>query len=160
MTELAATPVGLALPPLMQVGFAVRDAAASAAFFERVLGLGPFEFQEATLDGDYRYRGAPSSCRMKLATVQSGEVQIELIEMLEGQHPCGAHLEEHGEGINHLAFEVDDLDAMTARLDSRGMTRIAEGSVALESGLALRYVWFEGQEPSAPQLEFVEFTSA
>lgn len=150
----------LQLPPLMQVGFAVRNVEASASFFEKMLGLGPFEYQEATLDGDYRYRGRPSSCRMKIATVQSGGVQIELIEMLEGDHPCGAHLEAHGEGINHLAFEVGDLDAMVARLDARGMTRIAEGSVKLESGMALRYAWFEGEEPSAPQLEFVEFRSS
>ena len=154
MAELA----GIALPPVMQVGFAVRDAETAAAFYERAFGLGPFEFQEATLDGNYECNGKPSHCRMKVATSMSGQVQIELIEMLEGDHPSGDFIERQGEGISHLAFEVTDLAVMLAKLEERGVQIRARGSVTLESGQSLHYAWVFQEGPGAPMFEFVEYT--
>jgi 4-hydroxyphenylpyruvate dioxygenase-like putative hemolysin len=149
---------GIALPPVMQVGFAVRDAESAAAFYENAFGLGPFELQEACLDGDYECNGKASSCRMKIATAMSGQVQIELIEMLEGDHPSGDFIEQRGEGISHLAFEVDDLGRMLVQLEQHGVQIRARGSVALESGQALRYAWVFQEGPGAPMIEFVEYT--
>lgn len=151
------TVADLGLPPLMQVGFGVRDARAAADFYTGTFGLGPFDFQEARLDGDYVYEGAPSACRLFIATCQSAEVQVELIEVLEGNHPCGAFVERFGEGINHLAFEIEDLDALSAHLHAQHRSPIAQGSVTLESDQSLRYAWFDGSAPGLPLFEFVEF---
>ena len=145
------------LPPLMQVGYGVRDARATAAFYTDTFGLGPFDFQEAQLDGDYVYEGAPSSCRLFIATCQSADVQLEFIEVLEGRHPCGTFVERFGEGINHLAFEVEDLDAVQAHLQACKRSLVARGSVTLESQQSLRYAWFDGSAPGLPLFEFVEF---
>jgi len=141
----------------MQVGFGVRDARATAEFYADTFGLGPFDFQEARLDGDYVYEGAPSSCRLFLATCQSAEVQLEFIEVLDGRHPCGTFVERFGEGINHLAFEVANLDAVSTHLQARGRSLVAQGSVTLESEQSLRYAWFDGNAPGLPLFEFVEF---
>ncbi|MGE4653321.1 MAG: VOC family protein [Myxococcota bacterium] len=148
---------GLELPAAMQVGFGVRDAEAAAAFYESTLGLGPFDFQEAVLDGDYQYKGEPDFCRLRIATCQSGEVQIELIEVLEGRHPSGSYLERYGEGINHLAFEVDDLEGLLARLLDRGVEVLIRGSVTLESEQSLLYTYVAAGAPGLPMFEFVQY---
>ena len=148
----------LDLPPLMQVGFGVRDARATADFYSETFGLGPFEFQEARLDGDYEYEGAASSCILYIATCQSADVQLEFIEVLEGKHPCGTFVERFGEGINHLAFEVEDLDSVRAHLQARDRSLVAQGSVTLESQQSLRYAWFDGSAPALPLFEFFEYS--
>jgi catechol 2,3-dioxygenase-like lactoylglutathione lyase family enzyme len=135
----------------------VRDAEAAAAFYTATLGIGPFDFQEAVLDGDYQYKGKPDFCRLRIATCQSGEVQIELIEVLEGRHPSGSYLERYGEGINHLAFEVDDLEGLLTRLLARDVEVLIRGSVTLESEQSLLYTYVAAGAPGLPMFEFVQY---
>ena len=57
-------------------------------------------------------------------------------------------------GINHLGFEVDDFDALRARLESAGFRH----NLLIASHAARRRIYFH--DPEGNDWEFVEYTSA
>jgi 4-hydroxyphenylpyruvate dioxygenase-like putative hemolysin len=108
------------LPPVEQIGIVVRDADLAAEFFTSTFGWGPFKISEVEMKG-FTYDGRTGDCRLKMAFARSGNVEIELIEVLEGETPHSDFLRRHGEGMQHLRFRVDDCDAMTAALAREGV---------------------------------------
>jgi methylmalonyl-CoA/ethylmalonyl-CoA epimerase len=48
---------------------------------------------------------------VRLTYLDTGEVTLQLVEPLAGNDPLREHLAEHGEGLHHVCFEVDDLEA-------------------------------------------------
>ncbi|HEY8414464.1 MAG TPA: VOC family protein [Thermaerobacter sp.] len=93
---------------LDHVAIIVRDLDEALASYERLLGL------RADRIEDY----GPGALR--IAFIPVGETQIELIQPLREDHPNSHWLREHGEGIQHLAFRVDDLEEAIAFVRQRG----------------------------------------
>lgn len=93
---------------LDHVAIIVRDLDEALANYERLLGL------RAARIEDY----GPGVLRIAFLPV--GETQIELIQPLRDDDPNGQWLRKHGEGIQHLAFRVDDLEESIACVRQRG----------------------------------------
>ena len=55
------------------------------------------------------------------AFLEQGETHIELLEPLRADSVIGRYLENHGEGIHHMAFTVDDVDVKAAELQALGI---------------------------------------
>ncbi len=55
---------------------------------------------------------------MRLAFLETPSIQIEFIEPLEGDNIYSDWLAEHGEGLHHILFEVDDPEAVAAGLQA------------------------------------------
>jgi methylmalonyl-CoA/ethylmalonyl-CoA epimerase len=108
------------LPPVEQIGIVVRDVDRAVDFFTSVFGWGPFKVREGEQKG-FTYDGRMGDCRLKMAFARSGGVEIELIQVLEGETPHSDFLRRHGEGLQHLRFRVDDIDGMTAALAREGV---------------------------------------
>ena len=53
--------------------------------------------------------------------IEQGETHIELLEPLRPDTVIGRFLDQHGEGIHHLAFTVSDLDAKAEELQQLGI---------------------------------------
>jgi catechol 2,3-dioxygenase-like lactoylglutathione lyase family enzyme len=129
----------LNLPKLDQVGFVVRDMQAALALYEPMFG--PF----STMDPgpmSYNYRGAEEECDMKLAFGKSGDVEIELIQWLRGGCPHKEFIDAGREGMHHLRFRIDDLDAKVAEAEAIGWRNI--WSKRYGEGLAVAYLEREG----------------
>jgi len=107
----------LGLGPIDQVAYVVADMEASLPGYEALFG--PFRVAEAAL-ADCTIRGRRADCRLKLAVNASGPVEIELIQVLEGETTHSEHLRARGEGPHHVRFRVRDLDAQLARLSAEG----------------------------------------
>jgi methylmalonyl-CoA/ethylmalonyl-CoA epimerase len=110
----------LRLPPVEQVGIVVKDVDATTEFFSSVFGWGPWGVVELDMKGCL-YRGESCDARLKIAFAQSGSIEIELIQVLEGETIHTEFLRERGEGLHHLRFKVDDLDARLADLAKEGI---------------------------------------
>jgi len=108
------------LPPVEQIGIVVRDADQAAEFFTATFGWGPFKISEVEMKG-FTYGDRTGNCRLKMAFARSGDIEIELIEVMEGETPHSDFLRRSGEGLHHLRFRVDDFDAMTAALAREGV---------------------------------------
>jgi methylmalonyl-CoA/ethylmalonyl-CoA epimerase len=108
------------LPPVEQIGIVVRDVDQAAEFFTSTFGWGPFQISEVEMKG-FSYGDRTGDCRLKMAFARSGVVELELIQVLEGQTPHSDFLRRHGEGMQHLRFRVDDCDGVTAALAKEGV---------------------------------------
>lgn len=105
------------LGPIDQVSYVVADLARALPHYTALFG--PFRTSEAQLR-DCTIRGRRADCRLALALNTSGPVEIELIQVLEGETPHSEHLRAHGEGLHHVRFRVRDLDAKLAALEAGG----------------------------------------
>lgn len=92
---------------IIHVGIAVKDAKSSAALYERLLGLKTE--QECELPA------------LKLAFMPVGESSLELVEPLKPDLPAARFIAEKGEGLHHIAFEVEDIEAEVTRLKGLGV---------------------------------------
>jgi len=108
------------LPPVEQIGIVVRDVDQAVEYFTSTFGWGPFKIREGEQKG-FTYEGQTGDCRLKMAFARSGGVEIELIQVLEGETPHSDFLRRHGEGLQHLRFRVDDCDGMLKALAREGV---------------------------------------
>lgn len=94
------------------LGIAVKSIAEGRAFWNGVLGL-PFA-------------GAETVAEQKVTTAffPVGESEVELLESTAPDGPVARFIEKKGEGIQHIAFRVEDLDAALAELKERGVALI------------------------------------
>ncbi|HCJ09711.1 MAG TPA: methylmalonyl-CoA epimerase [Clostridiales bacterium] len=96
------------------IGVAVRDIDSALRFYTEVLGLRPAG-RETLPD-----RG------LTVAFVPVGETEIEFLEPTGTAGAVAKFLETRGEGIHHVAFEVEDLESALARAKEAGYTLVDE----------------------------------
>jgi methylmalonyl-CoA/ethylmalonyl-CoA epimerase len=64
---------------------------------------------------------------VKLALAQVGGVQFELVEHIDGDSIYKEFLDEHGEGIHHMNFLVDDVDQTVAEMAKERFPSLQSG---------------------------------
>lgn len=64
--------------------------------------------------------------RVKVAFIPVGESRIELIESTDPNGPIAKFIERRGEGIHHIALEVDRIEDALKKLKERGVQLIDE----------------------------------
>jgi methylmalonyl-CoA/ethylmalonyl-CoA epimerase len=93
------------------VGLAVRDLDASIAFYERTFGM---HLVHEEVNEEQGVREA------MLAVGDSGSC-IQLLAPLREDSPIGKFLAKNGEGIQQVAYGVDDIDAISTHLRDAGV---------------------------------------
>lgn len=63
---------------------------------------------------------------VETAFFKVGESKIELLESINNQGPIAAFIEKRGEGIHHIAYEVNDIKKEMARLSKEGFRLLNE----------------------------------
>lgn len=121
----------VALRTLDQVGIVVRDVEAAVRAFESILGIGPFwiiDWPIPGIDPEATYYGKPGRWRMREAFAQIGQIQLELIQPLDGHSVFQDFLETHGPGLHHIRLLTDDFEGDTAALQKAGIAMISSGT--------------------------------
>lgn len=98
-----------------QVSYAVKDIDAAVRAWSSIYGMGPWTFQE---NGGMDVKGRPWKIRM--AFTYTGSMQVELVQCVAGRIFQSRFLDTWGEGLHHLGFYVDDVDATVKHLVSKG----------------------------------------
>jgi methylmalonyl-CoA/ethylmalonyl-CoA epimerase len=113
---------------MFQVGVVVKDIEKTIESLSR-LGIGPFYSKMPPPTATSIYRGRPfkAADRVIIKATQLGNVELELIQPLEGGSPHRDYLESKGEGIQHLAFAVDNLENSVTELTSEGSAVVLDG---------------------------------
>jgi methylmalonyl-CoA/ethylmalonyl-CoA epimerase len=96
------------------VGVAVEDLDDAISTYERLWG--------AELHG----RETQDEQGVEAASMRIGTGHIELLAALGPETPVGRFLARRGPGMHHIAYEVDDLTAELARLQSEGVRLLDE----------------------------------
>jgi methylmalonyl-CoA/ethylmalonyl-CoA epimerase len=123
-------PDGLQLKRLVQIGIVVADRDQSTRLLTSLFGIGPFRLVEwpDRAESKYYYRGAEEHIRIRQAFVQLGDVEVELIQPLEGRSGYSDFLDQTGGGIHHVLFEVSDIDPVIQELAKSGVTVLQSGT--------------------------------
>ena len=116
------------------IGMVVKDARKTARQWESMLGIGPWAFREL---GGTRPDGRTIKVLLAFAYTEN-EVELELIEIVQGPIYHTAFAETVGEGLHHIGYAVDDVLAETAKLVAQG------AEVVEDQGPKCQYLRFEG----------------
>jgi methylmalonyl-CoA/ethylmalonyl-CoA epimerase len=96
------------------LGIAVNSIAQARSFWSDVLGL--------TFDGDETV----AEQKVTTAFFPVGESEVELLESTAPDGPVAKYIEKRGQGIQHVAFRVADIEAALADLKAKGVRLIDE----------------------------------
>lgn len=95
------------------IGIAVKSLADRSKFYE-LLGLESTGTEEVAQQ------------KVRVAFFPSGDSEIELLESTDADGPIARYIEKNGEGIQHVALRVDNLEAALAELKTKGVRLIDE----------------------------------
>ena len=112
-----------------QIGILVRDIEKAAQAWADFFGIAKPQITVTdTVDvAKTEYRGESTPTRAKLAFIDAGQLQIELIEPDDAPSTWREHLDRYGEGPHHIAFVIDGMKEKVLALESRGMPLIQKG---------------------------------
>ena len=96
------------------IGVAVQNINDALAFFQDALGM-KLERVESEEGG-----------RTQVAFLPVGASDVELVEPQDAESGLAKFLAKRGEGVHHICFEVDDIDAALARLKEKSAQLIDE----------------------------------
>ncbi len=94
------------------LGIAVRNIDAAEKMYETLLGVPSYKTEVVESEG------------VKTMFFQVGESKIELLEAANESSPIAKFIEKKGEGIHHIAYDVENIDEEIDRLVKSGFTMI------------------------------------
>jgi len=126
------------------IGIAVKDLLKSLKPYQELLGL-PLNGIETV-----EFGGAILS----VAFLPLRETEVELLHTTGTTGLVAEHIAKHGEGINHIAFEVDDIDSCYQELKAKGTKFITDGVVP--GSRNTRVLFFDTGEFNGIYIELIE----
>ncbi len=99
---------------LDHIGIAVKNLEETLAFYTDVLGL---ECQGTEVVEEQK---------VKVAFLPIGDTEIELLESTTEDGPIAKFIEKNGEGMQHIAFKVDNIEEAIEHMLAKGMKMIDE----------------------------------
>ena len=90
------------------LGIAIKSLETSDNLFAKLLGKSSYKQESVEREG------------VTTSFYQLGESKIELLEATNPESPIAKFIDKKGEGIHHIAFEVEDIAAEMARLEAEG----------------------------------------
>jgi len=96
------------------IGIAVKDLDAALKFYQESLGI---ELAGVEVVEEQKVR---------VAFLPIGDTEIELLESTDEDGPIARFIEKNGEGIQHIAFRVDDIEEAIQYMKDKGMKMLDE----------------------------------
>jgi methylmalonyl-CoA/ethylmalonyl-CoA epimerase len=96
------------------IGIAVKNLDISIPLFEKLLNTACYKTELV------------ESEKVNTAFLKMGETKIELLESLSTDGVIAKFIEKKGEGMHHIAFDVEDIEAEMKRLSSEGFILLSE----------------------------------
>jgi methylmalonyl-CoA/ethylmalonyl-CoA epimerase len=96
------------------IGIAVKNINDANILFEKLLGVPPYKSETVETEN------------VVTSFFQTGTNKIELLMATNPESPIAKFLEKKGEGIHHIAFDVDDIEKEISRLKREGFVLINE----------------------------------
>ncbi|MCJ8208908.1 methylmalonyl-CoA epimerase [Mucilaginibacter sp. RS28] len=96
------------------IGIAVKDLAAAGKLYEKLLNTNVYKTEEV------------ASEFVRTAFLQTGPNKIELLEATAENSAIAGFIAKKGEGIHHIAFDVEDIEAEMQRLKNEGFVLLNE----------------------------------
>jgi len=124
-----------------QIGIVVKDIDATMKFYEKMFGIESSPTVEFKLD----------FAKLRVGMLLLGELQMELIQVLEGESIHSKFLEKRGEGLHHLGFFVKDVEKELARLEKHGIKVLERGEA-----FGVKFVYLDTEMTLGVILELIQ----
>lgn len=102
-----------AVKAINHIGIAVSSIAEQRPFYEQIGAV--YEGEEIVADQ-----------KVKVAFFKVADVRLELLEPTDPSSTVAAFIEKRGQGLHHVAYTVDDVQARIAELKAEGVRMINE----------------------------------
>ncbi|MDG1730205.1 MAG: methylmalonyl-CoA epimerase [Algibacter sp.] len=96
------------------IGIAVKSLKDSNELFSKLFGEPHYKTEEVKSEG------------VKTSFFKVGDNKIELLEATKKDSPIAKFVDKKGEGIHHIAFDVDDIESEIKRLKKEGFKVLNE----------------------------------
>ncbi len=96
------------------IGIAVKDLEETLKFYQDVLGM------------DLAGTEIVEEQKVKVAFLPIGDTKIELLESTDKEGPIARYIEKKGEGVQHIAYRVDDVEKAIKEMKEKGIRMIDE----------------------------------
>jgi methylmalonyl-CoA/ethylmalonyl-CoA epimerase len=96
------------------IGIAVKSIEESNQLFTKLFNLAPYKQEVVESEG------------VTTSFFMSGPNKIELLQATNPDSPIAKFIEKRGEGIHHIAFDVEDIAAEMARLKGEGFQLLSD----------------------------------
>ena len=142
----------IARGPVTQICWVTDDIDATERLLSEQFGVGSWtrvpdvEFGPETTT----LRGEPVRFVAHIALGYAGDLQLELIQPVEGPSIHAEFLEAGGPGLHHVCFDVDDVEAACAAAEAAGVPVLMRGSM-MDGEIEFAYV--DGSAGGAPYVE-------
>ena len=90
------------------IGIAVKDLEAASSMFGALSQLGLLKMEKVESEG------------VSVSFFKVGDTKVEFLQPSDPSGPIAKFIEKYGEGLHHIAFEVDDIDSEIKRLTESG----------------------------------------
>lgn len=143
---------------ITQVALVTKDIEVSARRWAALLGVDVPKISTTSPGNEVHmtYQGKPSNSRAKLAFLKAGQVTVELIQPLGPDTSWMKFLSERGEGVHHIAFNVQNLAKSEGELKALGYDEIHRGRWARDSDSNNgSYVYFDSTKDLGLMIELL-----
>jgi methylmalonyl-CoA/ethylmalonyl-CoA epimerase len=110
------------------IGVAARSVDENLKFYTEMLGLEVAGTEEV------------AEQKVRTAFLPVGESEIEILESTASDGPIAKYIEKSGEGIQHIALRVADIEAALEELKSKGVRLIDETPRLGAGGIKIAFV--------------------
>ncbi|SEP83242.1 Glyoxalase/Bleomycin resistance protein/Dioxygenase superfamily protein [Faunimonas pinastri] len=141
------------LGQIRQLGYVVDDIEQAMDYWSRVLGVGPFFYNERVPIENYRYRGEAYDVHNSVALANSGFMQVELIQTRNDAPSMYRDFKQaSGTGLQHVAYWTESFDEDVVRLTGQGFEIAMSGEVGRNG----RFVYFDTEYHPGTVIELSE----
>ncbi|NBI07509.1 methylmalonyl-CoA epimerase [Senegalia massiliensis] len=96
------------------IGIAVKDLEETLKFYTDVLGM------------DLQGTETVEEQKVKVAFLPIGDTEMELLESTDKDGPIAKYIEKKGQGVQHIAYRVDDIEKAIEEMKEKGIRMIDE----------------------------------
>lgn len=116
------------LTHIEHIGIAVNSLEEAIPYYENILGLKCYAVEEVY------------DQKVKTAFFKIGQTKIELLESTDPEGPIGKFIEKKGQGVHHLAFAVNNIEANLEEAKENGVRLIDEKPRKGAEGLDIAFL--------------------
>jgi hypothetical protein len=120
-----------------QLGYVYKDIEKAAQSMKNHFGISNFIIFPPT-PHEMIYKGKPSTMIGKLAVANLFNLQIELIQCVEGASVYTDFIEKGNEGLHHIRFGCEDLSIMIEHMKEEGYEVLQQGRI-----VTISYAYFD-----------------
>ncbi len=115
------------------------------------------KFFESILDTKFNHTWEMPQENMRVNATQCGKTQLQLLQTTSPEGVIGKFIKKHGEGIHHIAFEVQNLEETVNELLAKGIEFIPAKPVFYSKG---KYIFIHPKYAHGVLIELLEFNTA